>query len=153
MKNIEKYEKEISQLVNEGDNIECAIATVAGIRKSKPCSGEQYCEVCEKKCLEWMYSEYKEEILSDDEKDIIKYMINVIHKLGYEVNYVYKCECRNGDCFIRTTFKNIVTGSLELMDSPYFNIDMFKGMKFYKEYNLEELGITCQTQKDNYVRQ
>ena len=152
MKNIEKYEKEISKLVNEDNVLPCAIATVAGIREEKLCY-HQECEECHKKCLEWMYSEYKEEILSDDEKDIIKYMINVIHKLGYEVNYVYKCECRNGDCFIRTTFKNIVTGSLELMDSPYFNIDMFKGMKFYKEYNLEELGITCQTQKDNYVRQ
>ena len=58
------------------------------------------------------------------------------------VNYVYKNKCSNGDCFIRTTFKNIVTGSLELlMDSPYFNNDMFKGMKLYKEYTLEELGI------------
>ena len=152
MKNIEKYEHEISQLVNEGDDIECAIATAAGIVKENSCSTRK-CKECRKECLEWMYSEYNEPILSDDEKDIIKYMINVIHKLGYEVNDVYKCECRNGDCFIRTTFKNIVTGSLELMDSPYFNIDMFKGMKFYKEYNLEELGITCQTQKDNYVRQ
>ena len=148
MKNIEKFGKEISHLVNKGSSLECSIATVAGIREEKPCF-DQACKECQKKCLEWMYSEYKEEILSDDEKDIIKYMINVIHKLGYEVNYVYKCECRNGDCFIRTTFKNIVTGSLELMDSPYFNNDMFKGMKIYKEYNLEELGISCQTQKDS----
>ena len=152
MKNIEKYKKEISNLVNKGSSLECSIATVAGIREEKPCF-DQVCKECHNKCIEWMCSEYNEPILSDDEKDIIKYMINVIHKLGYEVNYVYKCECRNGDCFIRTTFKNIVTGSLELMDSPYFNNDMFKGMKLYKEYKLEELGITCQTQKDNYVRQ
>ena len=151
MKNIEKYKKEISNLVNKGSSLECSIATVAGIRKERPCY-HQDCEVCHKKCLEWMYEDYKEQILSDDEKDIIKYMINVIHKLGYEVNYVYKCECRNGDCFIRTTFKNIVTGSLELMDSPYFNNDMFKGMKIYKEYNLEELGISCQSQKDSFGR-
>ena len=148
MLNIEKYKKEISQLVNEGKTLSCVIATVSGIRKEKPCY-HQECEECHKKCLEWMYSEYKEDILSDDEKDIINSMIYVIHKLGYEVNYVYKCECRNGDCFIRTTFKNIVTGSLEFMDSPYFNNDMFKGMKIYKEYKLEELGITCQTQKDS----
>ena len=148
MKNIEKYEHEISKLVNEDNVLPCAIATVAGIRKEKPCY-HQECEECHKKCLEWMYSQYKEEILSDDEKDIIKYMINVIHKLGYEVIYVYKCEYRNCDCFIRTIFKNIVTGSIELMDSPYFNNDMFKGMKIYKEYKLEELGITCPTQKDS----
>lgn len=148
MKNIEKYEHEISQLVNKGGSLECSIATVAGIREEKHCFSP-VCKECHNKCIEWMCSEYNEPILSDDEKDIIKYMINVIHKLGYEVNYVYKCECRNGDCFIRTTFKNIVTGSLEIMDSPYFNNDMFKGMKIYKEYKLEELGITCPTQKDN----
>ena len=148
MKNIEKYEKEISKLVNEDNVLPCAIATVAGIRKEKPCY-HQECEECHKKCLEWMYSEYKEEILSDDEKEIVKEMCDVIHKFGFEVNYVYKSECRNGDCFIWITFKNIVTGSLELMDSPYFNNDMFKGMKLYKEYKLEELGITCQTQKDS----
>ena len=140
MKNIEKFEKEITEYVNKGCCMDCAIATVAGLRKTTPCT-DQECDECEKKCIEWMYSEYKEEILSDDEKDIIKYMINVIHKLGYEVNYVYKCECRNGDCFIRTTFKNIVTGSLELMDSPYFNNDMFKGMKLDRNYTLEELGL------------
>lgn len=149
MLNIEKYKKEISELVNEDNILPCAIATVAGIRKEKPCY-YQDCEVCHKKCLDWMYSEYKEQILNDDERDIIKSMIYVIHKFGCEVNYVYKNKCSNGDCFIRTTFKNIVTGSLELlMDSPYFNNDMFKGMKLYKEYTLEELGITCQTQKDS----
>ena len=149
MLNIEKYKKEISKLVNEDNILPCAIATVAGIRKEKPCY-HQECEVCHKKCLDWMYSEYKEQILNDDERDIIKSMIYVIHKFGCEVNYVYKNKCSNGDCFIRTTFKNIVTGSLELlMDSPYFNNDMFKGMKLYKEYTLEELGITCQTQKDS----
>ena len=148
MKNIEKYEHEISQLVNGGDDIVCSIATVAGIVIENSCSTRN-CKECQKECLEWMYSEYKEEILSDDEKEIVKEMCDVIHKFGFEVNYVYKSECRNGDCFIRTTFKNIVTGSLELMDSPYFNNDMFKGMKLYKEYKLEELGITCPTQKDN----
>lgn len=148
MKNIEKYEHEISKLVNEDNVLSCAIATVAGIRKEKPCY-HQECEVCHKKCLEWMYSEYKEEILSDDEKDIVKAMIEFIRKFGCEVNYFCKHKCANGDCFIQTTFKNIVTGSIEIMDSPYFNNDMFKGMKIYKKYKLEELGITCQTQKDS----
>ena len=148
MKNIEKYEHEISKLVNVGESLECSIAYVSGISEEKRCF-DQTCEECHKKCLEWMYSEYKEEILSDDEKEIVKEICDVIHKLGYKVNYVYKAECRNGDCFIRTTFKNIVTGSIELMDSPYFNNDMFKGMKIYKKYKIEELGITCPTQKDN----
>ena len=147
MLNIEKYKNKISQLVNEVNSIECSIATVAGI----PCFA-QACKECQKKCLEWMYSEYKEEILSDDEKDIIKSIIKVIRKLECEVNYVYKSECRNGDCFIRISFRNIVTGRLELMDLPYLNNDMFKGMELGKNYTLEELGITCQTQKDSFGR-
>ena len=148
MKNIEKYEQEITNHINEyGDSLECTIATIAGIRKEKCYPSD--CEECQKKCLEWMYSEYKENILNDDEIDIIKSMVNIIHKFGCEVNYVYKSECSNGYCFIGTTFKNIVTGSRELIDSPYFNDDMFVGMEIGKEYNLEELGISCQTQKDS----
>ena len=75
MKNIDKYEHEISKLVNEDNVLSCAIATVAGIRKEKPCY-HQDCEVCHKKCLEWMYEDYKEQILSNDEKDIVKAMID-----------------------------------------------------------------------------
>lgn len=148
MKNIEKYQNEITNHIKEyGDSLECVIANVAGIRKEKCYPSD--CEECQKKCLEWMYSEYNEPILSDDEKDIIKQMIKAIRKFGCEVNCVYKYKCANGDCFIQITFKNIVTGSIEIMDSPYFNNDMFKGMKIYKKYKLEELGITCPTQKDN----
>ena len=140
MKNIEKFGKEISHLVNKGSSLECSIATVAGIREEKPCF-DQVCKECHNKCIEWMCSEYKEEILSDDEKEIIKSMVNIIHKFGCEVNYVYKSECSNGYCFIGTTFKNIVTGSRELIDSPYFNDDKFKGMEYDREYTLEELGL------------
>ena len=149
MKNFEKYEHQISKVVNEDNTLTCSIAIVSGIKKQNMCSFDDDCNECSKECLKWMHSEYKEQILTDDEKDIVKAMCDVIHKFGCEINYVYKSECRNGDYFIRTTFKNIVTGSLELMDSPYFNNDMFKGMKINKEYKIEELGITCQTQKDS----
>ena len=148
MLKIEKYKNEISKLVNKGSSLECSIATVAGIKGEKPCY-DRICKECHNKCIEWMCSEYNGPILTDDEKEIVKEICDVIHKFGCEVNYVHKSKCSNGDCFIRTTFKNIVTGSLELIDSPYFNNDMFKGMKIYKEYTLEELGITCPTQKDN----
>ena len=148
MKNIEKYYEEIKHKY-QASNILNPSCSVFKIRTGiDDCSG-CHCKECCIKSFEWLNQEYKEEILSDDEKEIVKEMCDVIHKFGFEVNYVYKSECRNGDCFIRTTFKNIVTGSLELMDSPYFNNDMFKGMKLNKEYKLEELGITCQTQKDN----
>ena len=147
MKNIDKYEREISQLVNEDNILPCAIATVAGIRKEKPCY-DQECEECHKKCIEWMYSEYKEQILTDEEKEIVKAMCDFIHKFGCTVIAVRKRDVENGDCFIRTTLKNIVTGRLYIMNSPFFNNDMFEGIELNKEYTLEELGISCQ-QKDS----
>ena len=142
MKNIEKYEHEISKLVNEDNVLSCAIATVAGIRKEKPCY-HQDCEVCHKKCLEWMYLEYKEPILSDDEKDIIKEMLDVILKFGCEVNYVRKYDGICGKAYILLSYTNSLTKYSDSMTTPWFKNDKFKGMEIEKEYKLEELGITC----------
>lgn len=149
MKNIEKYEKEIVDHVNKyGDSIECVIATVAGIRKEKPCY-HQECEECHKKCIEWMYSEYKEEILSDDEKDIIKLMIDTILKFGCTVIDVRKIDIGNCDSFISIRYENPVIRTNDTLSSPIINNDKFKGMELNRKYTLEELGITCPTQKDN----
>ena len=146
MKNIEKYQKEITNHIKEyGNALECVIATVAGIRKEK--CYPQDCEECQKKCLDWMYSEYT--VLADEEKEIVESIFNVIHKFGCKVIAVRKRDDINGDCYIRISFRNIVTGRLDIMDLPYLNNDMFKGMELGKIYTLEELGITCQTQKDN----
>ena len=144
MKNIEKYESEISQLVNEVNSIECSIATVAGI----PCFA-QACKECHKKCLEWMYSEYKEEILSDDEKAIIISMLDIISRFGCEIYYVCKLEENNFSSFIWIKYKDELTKNTNAIDSPRFRNDMFKGMEIGKIYSLEELGISCQTQKDS----
>ena len=148
MLNIEKYKNEISQLVNEDNVLSCAIATVAGIRKEKPCY-YQDCEGCHKKCIEWMYSEHKEQILSDEEKDIIRSMIYSLHKIGCTVNYVIKDVNENGIAYFMIDYANHAFGYREMMASPYFRKDKFNGMEIGKEYTLEELGITCPTQKDN----
>ena len=148
MKNIEKYKKEISNLVNKGSSLECSIATVAGIRKENPCY-HQECEECHKKCLEWMYLEYKEPILSDDEKDIIKEMLDVILKFGCEVNYVRKYDGICGKAYILLSYTNSLTKYSDSITTPWFKNNKFKVMKADKEYSLEELGITCQTQKDS----
>ena len=149
MKNIEKYEKEISQLVNEDNVLSCAIATVAGIRKEKPCY-HQECEECHKKCLEWMYEDYKEQILSDDEKDIVKAMCDAIYRFGCdEVISVCKIGFGMRCNFISISYKNEYSGVNETMASPIFRNDLFAGMELRKRYSLEELGITCPTQKDS----
>ena len=148
MKNIEKYEHEISKLVNEDNVLPCAIATVAGIRKEKPCY-HQECEECHKKCLEWMYLEYKEPILTEEEKTIVESMIDTIFKFGCSIICVAKEHYVDGSFYISISYKNDVIGHKECITSPCLNNDKFKGMEPERGYTLEELGITCQTQKDN----
>ena len=146
MKNIEKYEKEISKLVNEGNPLPCAIAIAAGISNGS-CS-ECKCSDCQKKCLEWMYEDYKEQILYDDEKDIIKPMIDTILKFGCSIICVAKEHYVDGSFYISISCKNDVIGHKECITSPCFNNNKFKGMEPEWGYTLEELGISCQ-QKDN----
>ena len=140
MKNIEKYEYEISKFVNEGNDIVCSIATVAGIVKENSCSTRN-CKECQKECLEWMYSEYKEQILSDDEKEIIKQMIDTILKFGCSIICVAKEHYVDGSFYISISYKNDVIGHKECITSPCFNNDKFNGMEIGKKYTLEELGL------------
>lgn len=148
MKNIEKYEKEITKHINEyGDSIECVIATIAGIRKEKCYPSD--CEECQKKCLDWMYSEYNEPILSDDEKEIVRVMLDFIHKFGCKVIDVRKIDIGNCKSFISIRYENHVVGTDDALSSPIIDNDKFKGMELNRKYSIEELGITCPTQKDN----
>ena len=140
MKNVEKFEKEITEYVNKGCCMNCAIATAAGFRETTPCI-DQECDECEKKCIEWMYSEYKEEILSDDEKDIVKSMINGIHKLGCEVDYVIKNDDGYGKAYILLSYLNNLNGYSDCMTTPWFKNNKFKGIEPGKKYTLEELQI------------
>ena len=149
MKNFEKYEHQISKLVNENNALTCSIAIVSGIKKPKNCSSDDDCSECLKKCFEWMYSEYKEPILSDDEKEIVKEMCDVIHKLGCNAVYLIKHGDRCENAYIEVNYENNLTGYSDEITTPWFKNDKFKGMEIEKEYKLEELGITCQTQKDS----
>ena len=149
MKNFEKYEHQISKLVNENNALTCSIAIVSGIKKPKNCSSDDDCSECLKKCLEWMYAEYKEQILSDDEKEIVKAMCDFIYKFGCEVNYVRKYDGICGKAYILLRYTNSLTKYSDSKTTPWFKNDKFKGMEIEKEYKLEELGITCQTQKDS----
>ena len=148
MLNIEKYKKEITNHIKEyGDSIECTIANIAGIREEK--CYPQDCEECQKKCIEWMYADYKEQILTDEEKDLVKAMCDAIYRFGYdEVISVYKISFGMRCNFISIIYKNEYSEVNETMSSPIFRNDLFAGMELRKRYSLEELGISCQ-QKDS----
>lgn len=139
MKNIEKYEKEIYQLVNEGNSFSCAIAIAAGISNGS-CFGCK-CSDCQKKCLEWMYSEYKEDILSDDEKDLIKSMCDVILRFGVRIIYISKSDIPYNKYYLGICYESDITNYRQVISTPLFMDDKFKGMELKKNYTLEELGI------------
>lgn len=140
MKNIEKFEKEISHLVNKGSSLECSIATVAGIRAEKPCY-DQVCKECHNKCIEWMCSEYKENILTEEEKDIVKAMIDFAHKCGVYVVNVCKFQDELKGVYIHCKFKGKENDNTDFIESPWLPNNMFKGMENDINYTLEELGI------------
>ena len=141
MKNFEKYEHQISKLVNEHNILTCSIAIVSGIKKPKMCSSNDNCYECSKECLKWMHSEYKEQILTDDEKEIVKAMCDFIYKFGCEVDYFIKNDDGNGKAYILLSYSNKLTGYSDGMTTPWFKNDKFKGMEIGKEYKLEELGL------------
>ena len=141
MKNFEKYENEISKLVNEDNILTCSIAIVSGMKKQNMCSSDDDCNECSKECLKWMHSEYKEQILTDDEKEIIKEICDVIHKFGCEVNYVRKNDDGNGKAYILLSYSNKLTGYSDGMTTPWFKNDKFKGMEIGRNYSLEELEL------------
>lgn len=140
MLNIEKYEKEISQLVNEGNSLPCAIAIAAGISEVKHCF-DQTCKECQKKCLEWMYSEYNEPILSDEEKDIVKTMIDFVHKCGSNIVYIRKHEDEFNGVYVYCELINKKNDTSGCIYTPWLSKNLFKGLKNRKEYTLEELGL------------
>ena len=149
MKNFEKYEHQISKIVNEDNTLTCSIAIVSGIKKQNMCSFDDDCNECSKECLKWMHSEYKEQILTDDEKEIVKAMCYFAHKCGRDVIYVCKYLDILKGVYIYFDYKNEEIDITDTIESPWLSKNMFKGMENGRKYTLEELGITCQTKKDS----
>ena len=76
-------------------------------------------------------------------------MIDVILKFGCTVIDVRKIDIGNCDSFISIRYENPVIRTNDTISSPIIDNDKFKGMKLNRKYTLEELEITCQTQKDS----
>ena len=156
MKNIEKYKDEIIEeyhnlmkttaIDGDGNRMNKAIKTIAYKHCGKTLLGASNPFI-------WLCEEYNEPILTYEEKSIIKVMLQVIHKFGCTSICVEKIDIGNCDSFISIRYENHVIGTDDTISSPIIDNDKFKGMELNRKYTLEELGILCQTQKDNYVRQ
>lgn len=131
MLNIEKYKKEILKYVGNKHSMMCLI--YEDIMKKNDCSG--YCSKCRRETIEWLASEYKESILTDEEKACLK---KIIKSKRDSVIYISKIAFLKGT---ENEFTNIVIatkGTLEAVVTPGMP---FEGMKLEREYSLEELGL------------
>lgn len=140
MLNKEKYAKEIVEIaVNNGtialkDNkpISCIKIKCIDCEQNVPGCG---CSM--KKLTEWANSEYKEPILTKEEK---AYLSAVIMPFRKKVKHIVKINlCSSPE----EQFIRIVIGNLDFINFPNFNKNtgMYKGMEADKLYSLEELGL------------
>lgn len=131
MLNIEKYKKEILRYSGYQHSLICLI--YEDIMKKNDCTG--CCSKCKRETIEWLTSEYKESILTDEEKACLK---KIIKSKRDSVIYISKIAFLKGT---ENEFTNIVIatkGTLEAVATPCMP---FEGMKLEREYSLEELGL------------
>ena len=91
-----------------------------------------------KKKIEWLLQEYKEPILNDKEKVIIKDIIKAFEPFGNKLSYIAKKECYGNTWkhYLVFRYKN---DSLCTLD--FNNDELFEGMESDVDYTLEELGL------------
>lgn len=133
MKNIEKYEEQIKKEIVEGRDIPCIARE---LRDGDSGCGEcRNCVTCGLEMLHWLSQEYKEPILTDEEKACLK---KIIKPKRDSVIHIRKIAFLKGT---ENEFTNIVIatkGTLEAVATPGMP---FEGMKLEREYSLEELGL------------
>ena len=134
MLNIEKYKKEVIARLDTCQ-MERMIHDITGFNYCG--SACDHCTPCAEYVYKWLLSEYKEPILDDVEK---KYLSAVIKPFKKKVSYISKLEkgYPETDQFIKIT---LING--EYICLPYFTRKsrMYIGMKQWRHYTLQELGL------------
>lgn len=134
MLNIEKYKDEILKYAGNQYSLMCLI--YENIMKKNDCTG--CCSKCKRETIEWLTSEYKEPILTDKEKVIIKNIIKAYEPFGKEVSYITKerWNCDENCCYLNFKYGDDNFGTLTFNSGG-----LFENMKLVKDYTLEELGL------------
>ena len=133
MKNIEKYEEELKKygvyfaLTKEGKLVSC---------KGIFCTSCSFYNCCSIKRMNWLLQEYKEPILTDEEKE---YLSAVIKPFKNSILYIDKFKLVDGFQQIRITLED--EHYVSVIELPPFDNDMYKGMGTDKFYSLEDLGL------------
>ena len=96
------------------------------------------CSECRKENIEWLLSEYKEPVLTEEEKE---YLSSVIKPFRKFVVYIEKIKYIDG--WERITFYSLNLKSWECVTilPPFQSGTRFKGMELNKQYKLEKLEL------------
>ena len=140
MLNIEKYEKELRKygtyfaLTNEGKLVNC---------EGLCCRNCAFNGKCAQGRMEWLLEEYEEPILAEEDKRILKDIINVYNSFNKKIVDIRKYHiCRGCSLHIDYIDRGEETSCIETHATLPFNGDkLFKGMELGKTYTLEELGL------------
>lgn len=132
MKNIEKYYDQIKKELEENyDEMSCIVYNIT--HDGDKCCNMK-CSECNKMSLEWMIEEYKEPILTDQEKQALKHICEAMESLGKKVTVIKRY--------------NVIANQIEFyLIEPNDHISLctddslFSGMQAGKEYTPEELGL------------
>ena len=137
MINGEKYKDELENLENR--SLVCFIAKEkVGLR-----CDVGYCLKCEKEAFKQLLEEYTEPILTEEDKKILKDVINVFDSFKKEIADIRKRHiCRGCYLYINYIDCGEDVSCIETHTTLPFNGDkLFKGMELNKSYTLEELGL------------
>lgn len=135
MLNAEKYKDKIKEL-------NCRVAIDINSNELKHCNEMNCCNCkfrdnnCDRKKIKWLLEEYKEPILTDEEKE---YLSAVIKPFKNSIQYIGKFKLDDGFQQIRITY--VGEHYVSLIELPPFDKYMYEGMGIGKLYSLEELGL------------
>lgn len=132
MLNIEKYKNEIAECKKrcELGNLVCKLSEESFCKTFNP-----ECGKCEELIIKWLFSEYKEPVLDDAERE---YLSAVIRPFRKKVKHIAIWDTCNGS----KQFVHIKLYDEDCINLPNFKPNaMYKGMELHKEYTLEELGL------------
>lgn len=148
MLNIEKFANEIKEQITDGDSIACA---VQHLRFNY--SNCQLCRTCEVAALNWLLQEYKEPILTDDDKTFLKSLIGSYKEYAVSIEIVHTLR----PDYTSRSDKNLAIRSIKIklvlphklenetltwyITWPILNDSLLKNLKFGLVYTIDELDL------------
>ena len=142
MLNGEKFKNELENLEEIYPICYIAVHKLGLSRNDGECD-DTCCQKCEKEAFKWLLEEYKEPILTEEDKKILKDVINVFNSFKKEIADIRKHHiCRGCYLYINYIDRGEDVSCIETHTTLPFNGDkLFKGMELNKSYTLEELGL------------